>query len=86
MVKAAAYPIEKFKKHEKDSGSTEVQVVRLTEEINLLQSHCDNNPKDFSSGRGLMQKVNQRRRFLTYLKRTNSDMYKSLVKELGLRK
>lgn len=86
MAKQIALLLDKFKKHEKDSGSVEVQVVLLTNAINELQVHCDTNPKDHSSSRGLMQKVNQRKRFLSYLRETNSEMYRSLVKELGLRK
>ena len=78
--------VEKFKKHENDTGSVEVQVVRLTNEITQLQGHCETNPKDFSSGRGMMQKVNQRKQFLAYLRKTDSAAYKGLVKELGLRK
>ena len=78
--------VEKFKKHEKDFGSVEVQIVRLTSEINELQGHCQQNPKDFSSRRGLLQKVNARKRFLGYVKRTSDGTYKDLVKELGLRK
>jgi small subunit ribosomal protein S15 len=64
----------------------EVQVVKLTAEIKELQGHCEHNPKDFSSKRGLLQKVNQRKRFLDYLKHHNQNAHKELVKELGLRK
>lgn len=78
--------LEKFKQHEKDTGSVEVQVARLTTGIAELQGHCQHNPKDFSSKRGLLQKVNQRKRFLIYLKRCNVPVYKDLIKELGLRK
>jgi small subunit ribosomal protein S15 len=77
---------DKFKKHDKDSGSVEVQIVRLTGEIGELQGHCQQNPKDFSSQRGLLKKVNAHKRFLTYVKRTAEGTYKDLVKELGLRK
>jgi small subunit ribosomal protein S15 len=77
---------EKFKQHEKDSGSVEVQIVRLTADINELQEHCQQNPKDFSSQRGLLKKVNQRKRFLEYLKRCNAPVHKNLIKDLGLRK
>ena len=78
--------VEKFQQHEKDTGSVEVQVVTLTTGINELQGHCQQNPKDFSSRRGLLKMVNQRKRFLEYLKNCNSSVYKELVKELGLRK
>ncbi len=78
--------LEKFKQHEGDTGSVEVQVVQLTTGIVELQGHCKQNPKDFSSKRGLLQKVNRRKRFLVYLKRSNVPVYKNLIKELGLRK
>jgi len=78
--------VEKFKQHEQDTGSVEVQVVRLTSEIKELQSHCQQNPKDFSSQRGLLKMVNQRKRFLEYLRDCCGDTYKELIKELGLRK
>jgi len=78
--------IDKFKKHTNDTGSVELQVIKLTNEIDELQGHCKQNPKDFSSQRGLLQKVNQRKRFLLYLKKNEEETYKGLVKELGLRK
>lgn len=86
MTKKVAALVDKFKKNERDTGSVEVQVITLTDEINQLHVHCETNPKDFSSGRGMMQKVNQRKQFLSYLRRTNSAAYKGLIKELGLRK
>lgn len=86
IKKKTALLAEKFQKHDKDSGSVEVQVVRLTVEIAELQGHCQQNPKDFSSQRGLLKKVNARKRFLIYIKRTAESTYKDLVKELGLRK
>jgi len=87
MVTKKTSPVaEKFKQHEKDTGSVEVQVVALTAGISELQQHCEKNPKDFSSRRGLLQKVNQRRRFLDYLKQNDLNTHKELIKELGLRK
>ena len=86
MVNKFASLMDKFKKHEKDTGSVELQVITLTKEINELLSHCQQNAKDFSSKRGLLAKVNQRRRFLQYLKKNDEEIYKGLVKELGLRK
>lgn len=77
---------EKFKQHEQDTGSVEVQVAKLTDEIKGLQMHCQQNPKDFSSQRGLLKMVNQRKRFLEYLKCNRGEIYKELIKELGLRK
>lgn len=78
--------VDAFKQHETDTGSIEVQVVTLTHDINKLQEHCNANPKDFSSRRGLLAMVGQRRSFLAYLKRENEPLYKKLVLELKLRK
>ncbi len=77
---------DKFKQHEKDTGSVEVQVANLTRDINKLQGHCSANPKDFGSRRGLLKMVGQRRSFLAYLKRENVELYKKLIFELDLRK
>lgn len=78
--------VEKIRQHEKDTGSVEVQIVALTADISELHEHCQQNPKDFSCQHGLLKKVNQRKRFLDYLKRCNEPRYKDLIKELGLRK
>ena len=86
MVNKVASLVDKFKKHENDTGSVELQVIKLSKEIGELQGHCQQNKKDFSSQRGLLAKVNQRRRFLQYLKKNNEETYKGLVKDLGLRK
>lgn len=86
VKKKASAVVEKFQQHEQDTGSVEVQVVTLTASINELQGHCQQNPKDFSSQRGLLKMVNQRRRFLEYLKRRKNTTHKELIKELGLRK
>lgn len=69
-----------------NSGTTEVQVAILTKHIVQLTDHCKNNPKDFSSKRGLLNMVCQRISLLEYLKRKNVDKYKALIAELGLRK
>ena len=86
MVNKIASLIDKFKKHDKDTGSVELQIISLTEEINKLHEHCKKNPKDYSSQRGLLQKVNQRKRFLLYMKKNDENIYKGLIKELGLRR
>jgi small subunit ribosomal protein S15 len=86
MVKSKSSVVDKFKKHEKDTGSVEVQIVRLTADINELQGHCKDNPKDHSSRRGLLKMVNRRKRFLLYVKDRGLDTYKALIMELGLRK
>jgi small subunit ribosomal protein S15 len=78
--------VTKFGKNEKDTGASEVQVALLTERINQLTEHCKQFKKDKSSQRGLLILVGKRRRILKYLQRTNLEKYRSLIKELGLRK
>ena len=78
--------IKKFGKNEKDTGAPEVQIALLTERINQLTGHCKQFKKDKSSQRGLLILVGQRRRMLKYIQRTNLEGYRSLIKELGLRK
>jgi len=78
--------IEKFKLHEKDSGSPEVQIALLTERINNLTEHLKGNKKDHSSRRGLLMMVGKRRRLLNYLTQTDANRYDKIIKELGLRK
>lgn len=76
----------KFGKGPQDTGSSQVQVALLTEDILLLTEHCKKNPKDFSTRRGLLQKVCDRRSHLQYLQRRDVSKYKELLAELGLRK
>jgi len=78
--------IKKFGKGENDTGSVEVQVAILTEEINTLTDHFKDHKGDHHSKRGLLKKVGQRRNLLNYLIRTDVPRYRALVKELGLRK
>lgn len=78
--------MEKFSKHTGDTGSTDVQVALLTERINDLTEHLRVNTKDHHSRRGLLKMVGRRRRLLNYLKDNDTDGYRKLVKELGLRK
>ncbi|MES2309367.1 MAG: 30S ribosomal protein S15 [Verrucomicrobiota bacterium] len=76
-----------FQTHDKDSGSTEVQVALLTEQINLLTGHLQNgNNKDHSSRRGLLTMVNRRRKLLDYLNSKDATRYETLIKRLKLRK
>ncbi|MCK4774000.1 MAG: 30S ribosomal protein S15 [Candidatus Krumholzibacteria bacterium] len=77
--------IAKFRKHEADSGSPEVQVALLTERINTLSSHFKTHAKDHHSRRGLLKMVGQRKRLLNYMKKKDVEGYRSLIKELGLR-
>lgn len=76
----------KFGKGPQDTGSSEVQVALLTKNIAVLTIHCKNNPKDFSTRRGLLQMVSDRKSHLQYVQKKNMNKYKELVAELGLRK
>jgi small subunit ribosomal protein S15 len=78
--------IDQFKIHEKDTGSSNVQIALLTKRINDLTNHFKVHPKDHHSRRGLLKMVGQRRRLLNYLKVKDPDQYKNLIQELGLRK
>ncbi len=78
--------VKKFKTHEKDTGSPEVQVALLTKRINELNLHFKTHKKDFHSRRGLLKLVGRRKRLLEYLKRKDYDRYKKLIQELSLRK
>jgi small subunit ribosomal protein S15 len=69
-----------------DTGSPEVQIALLTARINELTEHFKTHVKDFHSRRGLLRLVSQRRKLLDYLKRANTDTYRSLLDRLGLRK
>ena len=71
---------------EKNTGSIEAQIAALTERINHISTHLRTNKKDFSSNRGLMILVGQRKRLLHYLSNTNLTSYRSLIEKLGLRK
>ncbi|MEI7732931.1 MAG: 30S ribosomal protein S15 [Verrucomicrobiota bacterium] len=78
--------IEKYRLHEKDTGSADVQVALLTERINSLTEHLQLNKKDHSSRRGLLMMVGQRRRLLDYLHTTDAPRYQAITKKLKLRK
>jgi small subunit ribosomal protein S15 len=78
--------VENFKINEKDTGSTEVQVAILTERIRQLTGHMVSNKHDFSTQRGLLKLVGQRRRLLNYLSKEDVDRYHKLIGKLGLRK
>ena len=69
-----------------DTGSVEVQVALLTEEIKILTEHLKVNIHDFHSKRGLLMKVGKRKNLLEYLKKTDVNRYRELIKKLGLRK
>lgn len=78
--------IDRFKLHEKDTGSPEVQVAILSNRINYLTEHFKTHKKDHHSRRGLLKLVGQRRRLLNYLRRMDVKRYQNIIKELGLRK
>ncbi len=78
--------IKKYARNEKDTGSCEVQIAILTEEINNLTDHLKEHKHDYHSRRGLLKKVGQRRSLLNYLAKNDVTRYRELVKKLGLRK
>lgn len=85
-AKEKAKVIEKFRIHEKDTGSSNVQVAVLTKEIERLTGHLKINPKDNHSRRGLLGMVSQRKKLLDYLKNTNVRKYNNVIKKLGLKR
>jgi small subunit ribosomal protein S15 len=78
-------PVRKYGRHDRDTGSTPVQIALLTERINSLTDHFRVHQKDFHGQRGLLKMVSQRRRLLEYLKGTDLERYRQLIDELGLR-
>jgi small subunit ribosomal protein S15 len=76
----------KYKRHEKDTGSPEVQVALLSERIGQLTEHFKTHKKDHHSRRGLLKLVGQRRRLLDYLKEQDAPRYRALIEGLGIRK
>ena len=78
--------IDKFGRGENDHGSESVQVALLTARIEELTGHFRSHPKDHHSRRGLLKMVGRRRRLLSYLRRTDLDRYRRVIKELGLRR
>lgn len=78
--------IEKFKRHEGDTGSPEVQIALLSERITYLTEHFKTHKKDHHSRRGLLKMVGQRRRLLDYLIKQDIERYRTIIKELGIRR
>jgi small subunit ribosomal protein S15 len=78
--------IQKYRIHEGDTGSPEVQIAILTERINYLTEHLKVHKKDHHSRRGLLKMVGQRRGLLNYLYKTDIQRYRSIIERLGLRK
>ena len=77
--------VKEYKRNEGDTGSPEVQIALLTENINKLQNHFKSHKKDHHSRTGLIRMVNLRRTLLAYLKRKDAEAYSELVNKLNLR-
>ena len=78
--------VKEFALHEKDTGSSEVQVAQLTDKIEDLSKHIKNFKKDKHSSVGLLKAVNRRKKLLNYLKKNKIDSYKNVIEKLNLRK
>lgn len=78
--------VKKYAKSENDTGSAEVQIAILTEEINALTEHLKEHKHDFHSKRGLLIKVGRRKKLLEYLKNNDVKSYREVIKKLNLRK
>jgi len=78
--------VTKYGKNEKDSGTSEVQIALLTKKINDLTEHFDKHAKDHHSRRGLLMMVGKRRRLLDYLIKKDIERYRTIIKELNIRK
>lgn len=78
--------VKKFRQHDGDTGSPEVQIALQTERINQLTDHFKTHLKDHHSRRGLLQLVSQRRRLLDYLRGKSLERYRKVIGELGIRK
>jgi len=78
--------IEKYKLHEKDTGSSEVQIALITEEIKRLTMHLKDHPKDIHSRKGLLKMVSKRKALLKYLSEEDEKRYSSIIKKIGLKK
>lgn len=77
--------IKKFRTHDKDTGSPQVQIALLTKEVEELTGHLKNHRKDFSSRRGLIKKVAERRRLMKYLEREDAQAWSDIVAALSLK-
>ncbi|HHW99289.1 MAG TPA: 30S ribosomal protein S15 [Firmicutes bacterium] len=78
--------INKYRLHESDTGSPEVQVALLTERINSLSAHLQQHHKDHHSRRGLYMMIGQRRKLLNYLRQKDVERYRTLIEQLGIRR
>ena len=78
--------IDEYKAHEKDTGSSEVQIAIFTTQIEELTKHLKKHPKDNHSRRGLLKMVSKRKRLLDYLSKEDEKRYKKVIKKLGLKR
>ena len=78
--------IKKHKKHEQDTGSSEVQIALLSEQIKELLAHLKKHPKDLHSKKGLLKMVSKRRKLLKFLKSESTRRYNAIIKKVGLKK
>jgi small subunit ribosomal protein S15 len=78
--------ISKFRQHDSDTGSAEVQIALISERINYLTEHFKTHKKDHHSRRGLLKLVSKRRHLLDYLKQCDVERYRTVIRELGIRK
>jgi small subunit ribosomal protein S15 len=77
--------ISEYQVHDTDTGSADVQVAMLTERINRLSSHLQQNKKDHASRRGLLKMIGQRKRLLAYIQKQDQNRYRALITRLGIR-
>jgi len=85
-VKQKQRVVDKYKLHESDTGSSEVQIALLTEEIKRLTGHLKNHAKDNHSRRGLLKMVAKRKALIDYLSRTDQKRYNTIIKKVGLKR
>jgi len=77
--------ISDYQVHETDTGSADLQIAMLTARISQLSSHLQKNKKDYSSRRGLLKMIGQRKRLMGYLQKQDSERYRALIQKLGIR-
>jgi len=77
--------ISDYQVHDTDTGSVDVQIAMLSERISRLSSHLQKNKKDYSSRRGLLKMIGQRKRLMAYLQKQDIERYRALIQRLGIR-
>lgn len=77
--------VDQFKRHDRDCGSTEIQIARLSARVQQLTKHLSEHKKDYSTRRGLLQILGQRKQLLAYLQKENKDKYIEVVQALNIR-